>query len=354
MTAPGTVAVSTLGCRLNQVESQEILAIFESRGFRTAAPDERPQVHVVNTCTVTGRADFSDRQTIRRIARDNPGALLVVTGCYAQTDAEAMARIPGVDLGRRQRGEVPAADLLDDLDKRRRPEIRVGDVRAERGVPVAPLTRVSGRSRAFVKIQDGCQHRCAFCIVPTARGGSRSQDPTVVVDQVETLVGRGLSRDHADRRRHRPLRPRPGAAHESRRADRAARRGAGPPLAAAVVDPARVLDRGADRGGHRHARGGTAPAPAASERQRPRAAPHAPSVQSADVPRARGAAGGSDARPRPRHRPHRGTSRRGGRRLRGDACAWSRSCRCRTSTCFRIPTGRGPRRRAGAVTWRRR
>jgi threonylcarbamoyladenosine tRNA methylthiotransferase MtaB len=76
------------------VESQEILALFEGRGFRPAAADERPQVHVVNTCTVTGRADFSDRQAIRRIARDNPDALLVVTGCYAQTDAEAVARIP--------------------------------------------------------------------------------------------------------------------------------------------------------------------------------------------------------------------------------------------------------------------
>ena len=84
MTEPGTIAVSTLGCRLNQVESQEILALFEGRGFRPASGDERPQVHVVNTCTVTGRADFSDRQAIRRIARDNPDALLVVTGCYAQ------------------------------------------------------------------------------------------------------------------------------------------------------------------------------------------------------------------------------------------------------------------------------
>ena len=98
MTQPGTIAVSTLGCRLNQVESQEILALFEERGFRPAAGDERPQVHVVNTCTVTGRADFSDRQAIRRIARDNPDAVLVVTGCYAQTDADAVARIPGVDL----------------------------------------------------------------------------------------------------------------------------------------------------------------------------------------------------------------------------------------------------------------
>jgi threonylcarbamoyladenosine tRNA methylthiotransferase MtaB len=191
VTAPGTVAVSTLGCRLNQVESQEILALFAGRGFRPAAADERAQIHVVNTCTVTGRADFSDRQTIRRIARDNPGALLVVTGCYAQTDAEAVARIPGVDwvLGNREKYRL--LDLLGDLEKRARPEIQVGDLRAHEALAVAPLVRVSGRSRAFVKIQDGCQHRCAFCIVPAARGGSRSQEPKVVLDQVETLVGAG-------------------------------------------------------------------------------------------------------------------------------------------------------------------
>jgi threonylcarbamoyladenosine tRNA methylthiotransferase MtaB len=191
VTEPGTIAVSTLGCRLNQVESQEILALFEQRGFRAAAAHERAQVHVVNTCTVTGRADFSDRQTIRRIARDNPGAVLVVTGCYAQTDAEAVARIPGVDLVVGNPDKHRLADLLGDLGKRRRPEIRVGDVRTSRGVPVAPVTRRGGRSRAFVKIQDGCQHRCAFCIVPAARGGSRSQAPGIVREQVEALVGAG-------------------------------------------------------------------------------------------------------------------------------------------------------------------
>ncbi len=191
MTEPLTVAISTLGCRLNQVESQEMLALFEEHGFRAAAAGEAAHVHVVNTCTVTGRADFSDRQAIRRIARESPDALLVVTGCYAQTDAEAVARIPGVDLvvGNREKYRLP--ELLGSLSKRPRPEIAVGDVRAARDVPVAPLARVSGRSRAFVKIQDGCQHRCAFCIVPAARGASRSQDPKVVLDQVETLVAAG-------------------------------------------------------------------------------------------------------------------------------------------------------------------
>lgn len=197
---PVTVSVATLGCRLNQVESQEMLGVLETRGFRAVAGEEPAQVYVVNTCTVTGRADFSDRQLIRRIARERPGALVVVTGCYAQTDARAVARIPGVDLvvGNQEKYRLP--ELLAPLLSRReeprvaggRPaEIHVAPMAAARSVPVAPFAKVAGRSRAFVKIQDGCQHRCAFCIVPAARGASRSQDPKVVLEQVGALVEAG-------------------------------------------------------------------------------------------------------------------------------------------------------------------
>jgi threonylcarbamoyladenosine tRNA methylthiotransferase MtaB len=186
-----TVSVSTLGCRLNQVESQELMGLLERHGFRVVAGEEAAQIHIVNTCTVTGRADFSDRQVIRRITCEDPGALLVVTGCYAQTDPQAVTRLPGVDLvvGNQEKYRLP--ELLTSLMKRQRPEVRVANITGARDVPVAPFTRVSGRSRASVKIQDGCQHRCAFCIVPMARGASRSQHPAVVVEQVEALVAAG-------------------------------------------------------------------------------------------------------------------------------------------------------------------
>jgi len=191
MSAPVTVALTTLGCRLNQVESQEMGALLEGRGFRVVPAGSRAQVHVVNTCTVTGRADFSDRQIIRRIGREDPGAFLVVTGCYAQTDPDTVAALPGVDLvvGNQEKYRLP--DLLDSLVKRARPAVAVADIREARSVPVAPVTRMTGRSRPFVKIQDGCQHRCAFCIVPAARGGSRSQEPKVVLDQVRALAETG-------------------------------------------------------------------------------------------------------------------------------------------------------------------
>ena len=93
-----TVAFATLGCRLNQVDTQQIQARLEARGFRSVPSTERADVVVINTCTVTSRADFSDRQAIRRAARANPGARLVVTGCWAQTSPETVAALPGVDL----------------------------------------------------------------------------------------------------------------------------------------------------------------------------------------------------------------------------------------------------------------
>ena len=191
MSAPVTVALATLGCRLNQVESQEIGSLLEGRGFRVVEPGADAQVYVINTCTVTGRADFSDRQLIRRIARENPEAYLVVTGCYAQTDPDAAAAIAGVDLvvGNQEKYHLP--DLLGSLTKRPRPEVAVADIGGAREVPIAPFARVAGRSRAFVKIQDGCQHRCAFCIVPAARGRSRSQEPKVVLDQIRALAEAG-------------------------------------------------------------------------------------------------------------------------------------------------------------------
>jgi threonylcarbamoyladenosine tRNA methylthiotransferase MtaB len=144
---------------------------------------------------VTGRADFSDRQAIRRITREDPGAFLVVTGCFAQTDPDAVAALPGVDLvvGNQEKYRLP--DLLDSLVKRPRPAVAVADIRQARALPIAPVDptrgRTGARSRAFVKIQDGCQHRCAFCIVPAARGGSRSQEPKVVLDQVRALAEAG-------------------------------------------------------------------------------------------------------------------------------------------------------------------
>jgi threonylcarbamoyladenosine tRNA methylthiotransferase MtaB len=191
---PVTVGFATLGCKLNQYDTTEVQALLESEGFRPVPFESPAQVYVINTCTVTARADYSDRQTIRRAVARNPDAVVVVTGCYAQTNPEAVAAIPGVDLvlGTRDRHELPG--LLHEARKRARPLVRVGDVFAARPDPAIPVRHFApGYTRAFVKVQDGCQHRCSFCIVPFARGGSRSQALETVVEQVEALVDAGYA-----------------------------------------------------------------------------------------------------------------------------------------------------------------
>ncbi len=142
---------------------------------------------VVNTCTVTARAEFSDRQMIRRAARVSNSATLVVTGCWAQTSPRDVAAMAEVDLvvGNADKHRLP--DLLDGVADR----VHVTDIARSRTVDAAPIGRITGRSRAFLKVQDGCQHRCAFCVVPLARGASRSVDAKRVLDQAQLLVEAG-------------------------------------------------------------------------------------------------------------------------------------------------------------------
>jgi threonylcarbamoyladenosine tRNA methylthiotransferase MtaB len=187
------VAFATLGCRLNQVDTQEMQARLEARGFRTVAFDDPADVVVVNSCTVTGRAEFSDRQMIRRAARRNASARIVVTGCWAQTDPAAVAATGAhAVVGNADKPRI--ADLVEAMlgDPPPAPgRVHVTDIGGVTEIPAAPPGRPRGRSRAFVKVQEGCQHRCAFCIVPQARGTSRSQRPELVVDQVRRLVAAG-------------------------------------------------------------------------------------------------------------------------------------------------------------------
>jgi threonylcarbamoyladenosine tRNA methylthiotransferase MtaB len=187
-----TVSFVTLGCRLNQVDTQQLQTLVEARGFRTVPADAAADVVVINTCAVTGRAELSDRQAIRRARRHSPDARVVVTGCWAQTSPERVADLGGVDLvvGNADKARLP--DLLAGLGAARRPpRVEVTDVGLARLEPVASHPHAAGRARAFVKVQDGCQHRCAFCIVPFARGASRSLAPAAIEDHVRGLIEAG-------------------------------------------------------------------------------------------------------------------------------------------------------------------
>ncbi|OPY56388.1 MAG: Threonylcarbamoyladenosine tRNA methylthiotransferase MtaB [Pelotomaculum sp. PtaU1.Bin035] len=185
------VAVSTLGCKVNQYESASLAGLFRERGYRIVEFEDKADVYIINTCTVTHLGDRKSRQLIRRAARANPEALIAVTGCYAQTSPGKVLEIPGVDLVVGTRDRVKLVDLVETAFKGK------GQVNAVRSYEdndefeeISSLP-VQGRARAFLKIQDGCDNICAYCIVPRARGPSRSRKPEKVLEMANELVAAG-------------------------------------------------------------------------------------------------------------------------------------------------------------------
>lgn len=186
----------TLGCKQNQYESVAMGEILVREGYTLVPPGEPADLVVVNTCTVTGHADYQARQTIRKLRRRNPGAPIVVTGCYAQRDPDQLAEIDGVAmvLGNNEKSRL--AEYLRELHEEQAglgddALIRVGDISEVQEADDLPIQKFRGYTRAFLKIQDGCNLRCSYCIIPSVRGRNRSLPPEKVVAIVENLVANG-------------------------------------------------------------------------------------------------------------------------------------------------------------------
>lgn len=186
-----TLAIATLGCKVNQFESEALMASLEQQGYHLVSFEEGAEITIINTCTVTQRADFQSRQMVRRAFRFNPESLIVVTGCYSQVDPEAIAKIKGVKyiLGNAEKYRIP--DLLPRMKKGDLSPIQVSDIQGESSFLDVSLHTFHHHTRAFLKIQDGCDARCSYCIVPYARGRSRSLPPERVIEHMRVLRERG-------------------------------------------------------------------------------------------------------------------------------------------------------------------
>ncbi len=172
-----SVDIVTFGCRLNTFESEVIRREASASGLEDAV--------VVNTCAVTAEAVRQARQSIRRIRRERPSARIVVTGCAAQTDAARFAAMPEVDR------VIGNEEKLGARVWRTDEKVAVTDIMAVKEMRPQGIDAIEGRARAFVQVQNGCDHRCTFCIIPFGRGNSRSLTPVEVVAQVRRLVGNG-------------------------------------------------------------------------------------------------------------------------------------------------------------------
>ena len=184
------VGFYTLGCKVSQYETEAVAECFESRGYEIADFSEPNDIYVINTCTVTAEADRKSRQIIRRARRSNPDALVLVCGCYSQRSADEVAAIDGVDAVIGSAGKMELVDIAERLLEDRKPIVDVSDIDKE---PFEKMSVTRGpRTRVYVKIEDGCECRCTYCAIPSARGPVRSKAREDVISEVESLSANGI------------------------------------------------------------------------------------------------------------------------------------------------------------------
>lgn len=188
--AQARVALHSLGCKVNQNEAEAMLHLFEQAGYQVVDFSEKADVYLIHTCTVTHLGDRKSRQMIRRAIKQNPEAIVVVSGCYAQIASEEILEIPGVDLviGTQDRARV--LELVEEVKESRKPINAVHDILHTKEFEELELEHTD-RVRAFLKIEEGCQQFCTYCIIPFARGPVRSRDPEKTLREVERLVENG-------------------------------------------------------------------------------------------------------------------------------------------------------------------
>ncbi len=190
---PPTVGIYTLGCKVNQYESEAIGELFEQNGFQIAPPTQSNDVYLINTCTVTAESDRKARNFIRRAIRQNPNAIILVTGCYSQVAPQEIAAIRGVHYvcGNADKKSVVATakELLSRAEYPTEPILHLSAPDVGGFEPMS-ITHFD-RTRAYVKIEDGCENRCAYCIIPSARGAVRSKPAADVLREVEMLTRNG-------------------------------------------------------------------------------------------------------------------------------------------------------------------
>jgi len=181
------VAIVTLGCKVNQYESAAMAGLLQAAGCRLVPFYERAEVYIINTCTVTAKADYESRQLIRRAERQNDKATIIVTGCYAQVAPQEVASLPGVCavVGNREKSHI--VNLLF-RENKGSTSVFVSNLREEILFNTPSVLNFPGRTRAFLKIQDGCDNFCTYCIVPFARGRGRSLPITEVISRLRALT----------------------------------------------------------------------------------------------------------------------------------------------------------------------
>ena len=199
-------AYHTLGCKLNFAETSTLARDLEESGYARVGFDERADVYVINTCSVTEQANRKCRNAVGRALRRNPEAKVVVVGCYAQLKPDEITKIPGVDLVLGASEKFKLAEHLENIEKNGSATAMVE--RISKAKDFFPSYSMGDRTRSFLKIQDGCDYFCAFCTIPLARGKSRNATVSETLEKAREVVAQGAKEDCAYRGEHRRLRTR--------------------------------------------------------------------------------------------------------------------------------------------------
>lgn len=187
------VALVTLGCRVNQYESEALARDFVDRGYEIARSKKEADIIVVNTCCVTKTAESKSRRVIRHLHKENPKALLVVTGCYSQRAGHELIDVPGVDLITGNGEKENLVDLVEDVRIKQRPQMEVANILCRHHFPKAGVKeKETNRVRAYLKIEDGCDQFCTYCIVPYVRGPVVSRPFEDIMNEARTLADQGF------------------------------------------------------------------------------------------------------------------------------------------------------------------
>ncbi len=187
-----TFAIYTLGCKVNQYETEAVAELLEQSGYRQIPFEYKADVYLINTCSVTGESDRKNRQVIRRAHRQNPESVIAVMGCYAQVAEDEVRAIEGVDIvvGTQGRSQLP--ELINNvLNGRKAENVIPDDIIKHAEYERLSVKGMTEHQRAFVKIQDGCDRFCTYCIIPYSRGHIRSRVPEDIIEEIEDLAEAG-------------------------------------------------------------------------------------------------------------------------------------------------------------------
>lgn len=185
-----TISYYTLGCKLNYSETSTISRMFSQVGFEKVEFEQGADVYVINTCSVTEHADKKCRKVVQQALKFSPNAFIIIVGCYAQLKPEEIVKIPGVDVVLGAAEKFQLLDIIQDFEKRQKPEIHVSEI--QQASRFTDAYSIGDRTRSFLKIQDGCDYNCSFCTIPLARGASRSDTLENVLENAKQIIQQGV------------------------------------------------------------------------------------------------------------------------------------------------------------------